>query len=57
MVGDEIWPGANVSTVKGSNSFDEAIRAQARSIFQSAGTCAMVGTLMQFWAERSACVE
>jgi len=43
LVGDEIWPGTNVSTVKGSNSFDDAIRAQARTIFHPAGTCAMGG--------------
>jgi len=43
MVGDEIWPGANVSTVSGSNSFDDAIRSQARTIFHPAGTCAMGG--------------
>ena len=43
MVGEEIWPGANVSTVSGSNSFDDAIRAQARTIFHPAGTCAMGG--------------
>ncbi len=41
LVGDEIWPGVNVSTIKGSNTLDDAIRAQARTIFHPAGTCAM----------------
>ncbi len=43
LVGDEIWPGSNVSTVKGSNTLDDAIRKQARTIFHPAGTCAMGG--------------
>lgn len=43
MVGEEIWPGANVSTSLGSNTFDDAIRVQARTIFHPAGTCAMGG--------------
>jgi len=41
ILGDEIWPGAYVSTVKGSNTLDDAIRKQARTIFHPAGTCAM----------------
>ncbi len=43
LVGDEIWPGADVSTVQGSNTLDDAIRSQARTIFHPAGTCAMGG--------------
>jgi len=45
IVGDEIWPGADVNTVQGSNSFDDAIRAHARTIFHPAGTCAMGGQI------------
>lgn len=41
VVAEEIWPGANVSSVVGSNSLDDAIRQQARTIFHPAGTCRM----------------
>ena len=41
ILGEEIWPGPSVSTKVGSNSFDDAIRAQARTIFHPAGTCRM----------------
>ncbi len=41
IVGEEIWPGSNVSSVVGSNSIDDAIRVQARTIFHPAGTCRM----------------
>lgn len=40
-LGDEVWPGAGVSSGIGSNSLDDAIRAQARTIFHPAGTCRM----------------
>jgi choline dehydrogenase-like flavoprotein len=39
MVGEEIWPGTSVSSAVGSNSLDDAIREQARTIFHPAGTC------------------
>lgn len=41
IVGEEIWPGPDVSTVEGSNNLDDAIRKQARTIFHPAGTCRM----------------
>jgi len=41
LVGEEIWPGPDVSTAVGSNTFDDAIRAQARTIYHPAGTCRM----------------
>ncbi|MGB7318454.1 MAG: GMC family oxidoreductase N-terminal domain-containing protein [Planktotalea sp.] len=41
IVGDEIWPGEGVNTSVGSNNLDDAIRAQARTIFHPAGTCRM----------------
>ena len=41
MVGEEIWPGRDVSSVVGSNSLDSAIREQARTIFHPSGTCCM----------------
>ena len=41
IVGEEIWPGNDVSTAIGSNNLDEAIRKQARTIFHPAGTCRM----------------
>jgi len=41
LVGDAVWPDANVSTAIGSNSLDQAIRTQARTIFHPAGTCRM----------------
>ncbi len=41
IVGEEIWPGRDVSTRAGSNNFDAAIRKQARTIFHPAGTCRM----------------
>jgi choline dehydrogenase-like flavoprotein len=41
LLGDEVWPGPDVSTAQGSNSIDDAIRAQARTIFHPAGTCRM----------------
>ncbi len=40
-VGEEIWPGRDVSSVAGSNSLDNAIREQARTIFHPSGTCRM----------------
>jgi len=36
-----VWPGADVSSSTGSNALDDAIRAQARTIFHPAGTCRM----------------
>ena len=41
LVGEEIWPGPSVSTRVGSNTFDDAIRKQARTIFHPSGTCRM----------------
>lgn len=41
LVGEEVWPGGGVSSVMGSNTLDDAIRAQARTIFHPAGTCRM----------------
>lgn len=41
LIGDEIWPGKDVSSVVGSNSLDDAIRTQARTIFHPTGTCRM----------------
>lgn len=41
LVGEEVWPGPDVSTSVGSNTFDDAIRAQARTIYHPAGTCRM----------------
>ena len=41
IVGDEIWPGRDVGSKVGSNTLDDAIRAQARTIYHPAGTCRM----------------
>lgn len=41
LLGAEIWPGADTSTATGSNTLDDAIRKQARTIFHPAGTCRM----------------
>ena len=41
ILGDEVWPGPDVSSLAGSNRIDDAIRAQARTIFHPAGTCQM----------------
>lgn len=41
IVGDEIWPGPDVSSTVGSNNLDDAIRKQARTIYHPAGTCRM----------------
>lgn len=41
VVGEEVWPGADVSSSMGSNTIDDAIRSQARTIFHPAGTCRM----------------
>ena len=41
MVEDEIWPGNGVSSTVGSNTLDDRIREQARTIFHPAGTCRM----------------
>lgn len=41
IVGEEIWPGPDVSTSIGSNTLDDAIRKQARTIYHPAGTCRM----------------
>ncbi|MGB1148048.1 MAG: GMC family oxidoreductase, partial [Alphaproteobacteria bacterium] len=43
LIQEEVWPGAGVSTKAGSNNLDDAIRAQARTIFHPAGTCQMGG--------------
>lgn len=41
IVGEEIWPGPDVSSLVGSNTLDDAIRKQARTIYHPAGTCRM----------------
>jgi choline dehydrogenase-like flavoprotein len=41
IVDDEIWPGASINTSDNSTEFDDAIRAQARTIYHPAGTCRM----------------
>lgn len=41
IIGEEIWPGPDISTAVGSNTLDDAIRRQARTIFHPAGTCRM----------------
>jgi len=41
ILGDEVWPGPDVSSAVHSNSLDDAIRKQARTIFHAAGTCRM----------------
>lgn len=41
LVGEEIWPGKDISSMVGSNTLDDAIRSQARTIFHPAGTCRM----------------
>lgn len=41
LIGDEVWPGADINTAIGSNNLDDAIRSQARTIFHPAGTCRM----------------
>ncbi len=41
ILGDPIWPPAGMNTGKGSNSFDDAIRSQARTIYHPSGTCRM----------------
>jgi choline dehydrogenase-like flavoprotein len=41
IVADEIWPSASINTSDNSTEFDDAIRAQARTIYHPAGTCRM----------------
>ena len=41
VVREEIWPGNSIISAVGSNSLDDAIRAQARTIYHPAGTCRM----------------
>ena len=41
IIGAEIWPGPDISSAVGSNTLDDAIRNQARTIFHPAGTCRM----------------
>ena len=41
IVGEEVWPGPMVGSAVGSNTLDDAIREQARTIFHPAGTCRM----------------
>ncbi|MEX0284270.1 MAG: GMC family oxidoreductase [Paracoccaceae bacterium] len=41
VIAEEIWPGSGVSSAIGSNNLDDAIRAQARTIFHPSGTCRM----------------
>jgi choline dehydrogenase-like flavoprotein len=41
LVTEEIWPGNGVSSKIGSNTLDDSIRQQARTIYHPAGTCKM----------------
>lgn len=41
ILGDEVWPGSEVGTRVGSNTLDDAICKQARTIFHPACTCRM----------------
>jgi len=41
ILSEVIWPGPDVSTTVGSNTLDDAIRDQARTIYHPAGTCRM----------------
>lgn len=41
LLGSEVWPSADVSSGRGSNTLDDAIRSQARTIYHPAGTCRM----------------
>ncbi|MDB4223271.1 GMC family oxidoreductase N-terminal domain-containing protein [Granulosicoccus sp.] len=41
LAGETVWPSRDVCLAKGSNSLDNAIRRQARTIFHPAGTCRM----------------
>ena len=43
LVAEEVWPGPGVSVAAGSNNLDDAIRAQARTIYHPSGTCRMGG--------------
>ena len=38
---EEVWPGPGISVAEGSNNLDDAIRAQARTIYHPSGTCRM----------------
>ena len=44
LVAEEIWPGPGISVAEGSNNLDDAIRAQARTIYHPSGTCQMGGS-------------
>jgi choline dehydrogenase-like flavoprotein len=41
LVTEEIWPGNNVSSKIGSNTLDDSIRKQAKTIYHPTGTCKM----------------
>jgi choline dehydrogenase-like flavoprotein len=41
IIAEEVWPGRDINSKAGSNRLDDAIRAQARTIFHPAGTCRM----------------
>ncbi len=41
IIGQEVWPGSDISSMVGSNRLDDAIREHARTIFHPAGTCRM----------------
>jgi len=43
-VSEEVWPGPGISVAEGSNNLDDAIRAQARTIYHPSGTCQMGGS-------------
>lgn len=44
LVSEEVWPGPGISVAEGSNNLDDAIRAQARTIYHPSGTCQMGGS-------------
>ena len=41
VLGDPIWPPPDINVSSGSNTFDDAIRSQARTIYHPSGTCRM----------------
>jgi choline dehydrogenase-like flavoprotein len=41
LLGDEIWPTKGLDSLGNTTQFDDAIRAQARTIYHPAGTCRM----------------
>ena len=47
IIKEEIWPGPAISTTRPGDELDDAIRAQARTIYHPAGTCRMDPIPMQ----------